>query len=369
MLQRARANPSVGLFDLDRFDSEVWDGVAVSRRTPMQEYVWTQAAANALSPGRPVQVMTVGNPTAPLALAPLITPARGRSRLLGAEELGEPVEVIYRDEVALEHLVNGLASCGRPISFGHYPADGTFIDLLTTAYNRRGTVVSKPLPKRAAPFIELDDTWLEPEQNFTSRRRSDFRRMQRKAAGLGCVTFDILTPSPDEVDSLVDKAVAVEAKSWKAASGTAIAMNPEQNRFYRIYARAAAAAGILRISFMHFDGVAAAMQIAVETNERFWLLKIGYDDALKGCSPGNLLLRETIAHAAARNLKSFEFLGKEADWTKVWTSAARPITALRTYPYNFAGVHAMSGDAVHAAVPRINKAVEAFGRRRRTVDA
>ena len=40
------------------------------------------------------------------------------------------------------------------------------------------------------------------------------------------------------------------------------------------------------------------MQVAVETGGRFWLLKVGYDERFARCSPGSLLLLETIRHAA-----------------------------------------------------------------------
>lgn len=102
--------------------------------------------------------------------------------------------------------------------------------------------------------------------------------------------------------------------------------------------------GILRLCFMRIDGKAAAMQFAVESDSRFWLIKVGYDDAFRQVSPGNLLMRETIAHAAAKGLKTYEFLGKEAEWTRLWAGDARPIATLRTYPYNIRGLAAFLSD-------------------------
>lgn len=349
------------LIDLSRFSSAVWDDLAPERRTPMQEHLWTQSAAEVLSPDRPCKVATIGSPDAPAALAPLTVSARGapRYRLLGAEELGEPVEVIYRDEASLVALAKGLAGLDRPLSFGHYLSETPFTAYLRAAYLGRGAVVTRALPMRAAPYITLSDAWLEPEQNFTTRRRSDFRRMQRKATKLGEVRTDILSPSIDEVDALIDEAFTIETRSWKGETQTAIAFNAQQASFYRLYGRRACEAGMFRVCFLRISGQAAAMQLAVETNNRFWLLKIGYDDVFKACSPGNLLLRETIRYAARRKHLSYEFLGKEAQWTKVWTSQARTIVALRTYPYNLAGVRAASTDATDAVKNRISKSIDA----------
>lgn len=346
------ARPAVAeQFDFDDFGGAAWDAVAPERRTPMQQHIWARAAAETLSPCVRVTAVTVGSLDKPLAVAPLRRDAHWPHRLslLGADELAEPVEVAYRDQAALEALAGGLARGSRPISFGHYHGDTPFIDALRRAWRGRGVVVARALPTRGSPSIALDRSWLEPESHFSSRRRSDFRRMQRAADKIGKVSFMIAAPTPEIVLKLLDEAIAIEARSWKARSGTALVQNAEQSRFLRRYAVLASEAGILRISFLKIDGSAVAMQIAAETDNRFWLFKVGYDEHYKRCSPGNLLLRETIRYAAGRGLASFEFLGKEAPWTTLWTEFARPLVALRVYPFNFAGAAAAAIDGIGMA--------------------
>ena len=79
------------------------------------------------------------------------------------------------------------------------------------------------------------------------------------------------------------------------------------------------------------------MQIAVEQNNAYWLLKIGFDPAFGNCSPGNLLLAESLRDAARRGLASLEFLGTVEPWTQVWTDQERKCVALRYYPFNVRG--------------------------------
>lgn len=344
----APSRPPVSVVDFDTLTPAAWNGVTAERRTPMQQHIWMRAAAEALSPDKPVKVIVVGSPQQPLALAPLARSTSGppRLRLLGAEELGEAVEVIYRDAAALEALAQGLAATHRALGFGHYLRDTPLIDALRRAYGRRGLVVTKPLAMRASPTIGLDQSWLEPEQHFSARRRSDFRRMQRAAEKIGPVTTEILTPTPDELPALFEEAIAVEATGWKGRSGTAISIDTRLQRFFRRYAELACAAGILRLCFLRIAGRAAAMQLAVETENRFWLFKIGYDESFSRCSPGNLLMRETIRYAAQRGLTSYEFLGKEAPWTQLWTETAQPIVALRTYPFAPFGLAALAADGI-----------------------
>jgi CelD/BcsL family acetyltransferase involved in cellulose biosynthesis len=349
-----------GVVNFEIFFAGAWNGVATERRTPMQQHLWARAAAEALSPTEHVGVVTVGPTDQPTALAPLARSDSGppRLRLLGAEELGESVEVCYRDEAALEALAAGLVRTRLPLSFGHYLADTPFIETLRRAYKGRGIVVAKMLPMRGSPSIELDESWIEPEQHFSSRRRSDFRRMRRNAEKLGTVTTEILQPSPTEVEPLFEEAMAVEATGWKGRSGTAIRIDQRLERFFRRYTQLACEAGILRMCFLRIDGKAVAMQLAVETDERFWLFKIGYDESYARCSPGNLLMRETIRHAARRGLKSYEFLGKEAPWTELWTQTARPLVALRTYPFNLAGLAALGADSLHSARQALERLLE-----------
>jgi CelD/BcsL family acetyltransferase involved in cellulose biosynthesis len=95
---------------------------------------------------------------------------------------------------------------------------------------------------------------------------------------------------------------------------------------------------------MRIGGRAAAMQIAAEFGGRLWLLKIGYDEEFSRCSPGTLLMLETLRYAAVRGLSAYEFLGTEEPWTRVWTQKAHPCLSVRIYPATRAGMTALVTD-------------------------
>lgn len=334
---------------------DAWDAAAGAGRTPMQHHIWAEAYAETMARNGRVNAYIVGPAHAPSAIAPMAVPvdAAKRQTLLGAEDLWESVEVAAADTASLRALAQELARSGKPMRFGHYPVDSDFIRFLKAAHGWRGAVVMKPFPGGAMPKIALDESWTEPETRLSSRRRSDLRRMARNADKEGAVSFEILDSFGDDLDALVDEAFAVEERNWKGRTGTAMAVDGQKGAFYRAYARKAAARGILRLCFMRIDGEAAAMQFAVECDDAFWLLKIGYDERYKRCSPGNLLMRETIAHAAKQGLSRYEFLGKEVSWTKLWASDARPIAALRTYPYTPSGLAALAGDGWALAAAKL----------------
>jgi CelD/BcsL family acetyltransferase involved in cellulose biosynthesis len=201
-------------------------------------------------------------------------------------------------------------------------------------------------PAIPTPTIALDGGWKDPESRFNAGRRSDFRRAERRAGEYGEVSFEILSPEPGEFDALFDEAVAVELRSWKGEAGTAIAADVAKESCFRHFFRSACERGTFRIAFLRIDGQAVAMQMALECLDRYWLFKIGFDEAFGRCSPGSLLMLHTIGWAAGRELKAYELLGNVEPWiAHFWTRERHECVCLRAYPFNASGAVAFAGDA------------------------
>ena len=158
------------------------------------------------------------------------------------------------------------------------------------------------------------------------------------------MSFEILSPTTKDVEPAVREAYAVEASSWKGQEKTAMALHPRRGEFYRRYAAAAAQQGILRVCFLRIGGEPAAMQLAVVSDHRFWLLKIGYNHKFSRCSPGTLLMSEAIRYAAQCGLRSFEFLGVDEPWISAWTPLTHRCVSVRAYPYGIRGALAVARD-------------------------
>ncbi len=95
------------------------------------------------------------------------------------------------------------------------------------------------------------------------------------------------------------------------------------------------------------------MQLALECGRGFWLLKIGYRAQFARCSPGMLLIAETIRYAASRDLVSYEFLGNADNWTRIWTQDEIPSVTIRAYPFRVRGFAALAVDAIRAVHRRL----------------
>jgi hypothetical protein len=309
----------------------------------MQTHDWVRICAEVFGLGSDLEIIVVGDgPTA--AIAPMFRsgPHGVRLEMIGANQLFEVTDFVYSDRSDMAALAGALVRTGRPIRLDRIPADSPLPAALVAAYRGRGVVISRET--RGCPWLPFDATWVDPEQRLPKHRRQNLRRARRIAESMGPVSFEILAPTPKQVEPAVQEAYRVEASSWKGHEKTAMALHPLRGEFYRRYAAAAAQLGILRLCFLRIGGEAAAMQFAVELDRRFWLLKIGYNYKFARCSPGTLLMNESIRYAAQAGLRSYEFLGVEEPWISAWTPLTHRCVSLRAYPYGIPGALSLARD-------------------------
>lgn len=331
------------LEDLDPL-AEAWDRLESGLASPMQHYIWTRAAVESFNTEDDLRVVTVGPRHRPAAVAPLVRRRRALPRweLASVTELYEPLDFLYADPPSLAALADALVELAAPLWLKRVPANSPVVAALREAYRGKGWVIIAP--DVACPWIALDATWLQPRDQLNAGRRSDLRRAERNAAKAGAVTYEILAPSLEQLGPLLDEAYRIEAANWKGAVGSALACDPPCGAFFRRYAAAACQKGILRLCFLRIGGQAAAMQLAIEWGEAFWLLRIGYDQKFARCSPGMLLLLHTIQYAARRHLRSYELLGAAAAWTQLLTHFTRPCVWIRAYPFGARGLATLASD-------------------------
>jgi CelD/BcsL family acetyltransferase involved in cellulose biosynthesis len=141
--------------------------------------------------------------------------------------------------------------------------------------------------------------------------------------------------------------------------------NAKQRDFFSSYGARAAARGTFRVNIMRIGGQPVAMQIASQSDGGYWLFKIGYDEAYARCSPGMLMLLESIRRAAQGGLESYEFLGKSAEWTAFWTETERPNCSLRYYPKSVGGMAALARDGLELGWRRARTSASRLAKHRK----
>jgi CelD/BcsL family acetyltransferase involved in cellulose biosynthesis len=317
---------------------------------PLTRPAWFAAAAREYGSGGGLRVVVVEDHDRVAAVAPLIVGRGGRLELLGAAQLPEPGDFAARDGAARAALARAVVGLRRPLYLGRLPRSSPTVDALQRALGRRGLLATRPADPW--PTLTLDEGWTASEGRLSSRRAGDLRRARRRAEQHGPISVDHHRPTPDRLDGLLAEALDVEAGGWKGSSRTALRHDPPLARFFLDWAHGAAADGSLRISFLRIDGTAAAMQVAAEADDRRSILKIGHTDAFTRCSPGLLLLLETIRDAAGRGLAAVELLGTVEPWTRAWTTEASETVCVRTYPATGRGAGRLTVDGLRAVENR-----------------
>ena len=235
-------------------------------------------------------------------------PARQAATSPGASGAARCPRAPGADGLPLRQCLRGrLPGCGSGRAAGLFEAEALPRPFIRPRGRRKclpqarsSCSVAKPA---RAPTSNSTSTTQAPERRLSARRQSDLRRARRRAQRLGSVSCEVLSPGPGELQPLMDQALDVEAAGWKGRERTALVHDSTRQAFFRRYAAAASSQGILRVCLLRIGDRIAAMQVAVETGGRFWLLKMGYDERFARCSPGSLLLLETIRHAALRELR------------------------------------------------------------------
>lgn len=324
-----------------------WDSLDTYLSAPVGQYPWVLSCAEALAEDSRLFIPVVRIGGEAVATAPLVRP-RGLFAVagqLGVEEHGEPGDFNYRDVESLDLLAAELADKRVPLALARTPAESPLSAALLRAYRHRGLVVLRPQP--GIPFIEIEGSEDDASAKLPARLRSDLRRARRRAERLGPISLRTHAPaSEEELRPLWDEALRIEAAGWKARSRSALALDRRVESFYRSYAIRACQQGTLRIFFLALGEDTASTMIALEAGERLWILKIGYDERFSKCSPGMLLMHEALRYAAHEGLRSYEFLGSAADWTRRWTDRERPIQRVLVYPYTLQGMAVLISDTV-----------------------
>jgi CelD/BcsL family acetyltransferase involved in cellulose biosynthesis len=346
----AEATDAAGLAAL----TPAWRAATAGAARPTEEPEWARACAETLGADAQLRAIAVADGGS-AAVAPLVwRPRDGRLELAGVRELYEPMDVPHSDPAALEELVGRVRATGRVLHLGRLPEDSAVIAAVRRAY---GTRLVRIAPACATPVVRLDGG--DPEQALSSRRRSDLRRARRRAEKLGPVGAEVLCPTARDVDVLLADAAAIEQRSWKGREGTALASDPGRYAFFLRYGRAAARRGTLRIAFLTIGDERVAMQLAIESGGRYWLLKVGFDEAFAAGSPGQLLMLETLRWAADRGVSTYELLGTAEPWTAAWTKETRPHVTLRAYPPSRRALPVLARDAALLAGERARPALRA----------
>jgi hypothetical protein len=156
----------------------------------------------------------------------------------------------------------------------------TYPAILQAAQDRRMLVVSE----RSRPYVTRD-FGLKRTGSTRKKLRQDWNRL----AGLG--TVDIVNDrAVDRAREAFEMFLALEAKSWKGANGTAFLCDEEDAAFARRLIGDLAARGQASVALLRLDGQVIATQVLLYCGRMAYTWKTAFDAEYGKYSPGTLLV-------------------------------------------------------------------------------
>lgn len=260
---------------------------------------------------------------------------------------------------ALEELTQAILAQGCPVHLNRIPSDCLELEAFEKVTSKKKMFVQTQDSR--SPWLPIAGSWNSYEKSISASRRSGLRRAYRRASQTGALTFEIVSPGGDDLDHYLEEVVSVEAAGWKEKVGTSMNARPVLRDFFWYYAHATAPTGILRLAFAKMNGKPIAVLMGVQFAQKFWVLKIGYDEQWARCSPGILLIHEAIRWSFENGLRAFEFLGNDESWIHMWTDLSHTYQSQSVYPLTVRGAVSFGID-----LPRMFMQKAASARRRIT---
>jgi CelD/BcsL family acetyltransferase involved in cellulose biosynthesis len=204
--------------------------------------------------------------------------------------------------------------------------DGTELGVLAAAAEAAGYRVTVRTLAHF-PRVRIDRDWHTYKSELSRNLRQNLARCWRLLNRRGAVRLDVV----ETVDGLPE-AFALESLGWKGTRRTAMNSHPATARFYTEIATWAAERRSLRLVFLRIDGHAIAFHLAIEEAGTYFPLKGGYDPTFHEYSPGNLIIDATLERAFTSGLKTYEFLGGEAEYKWRWATGATERIVFYAFP-------------------------------------
>jgi len=312
--------------------AEAWDELAgETDAPPFLRPGWFCAWSNAFGRGR-LTVVAVRRGGRLVGVMPL---SRRAGVLSSPTNWHTPLYgPVAADEEALRAILGGIRSQRpRRIDLSFLDGGGSVVRELRELSGSHHYVERTMM---RSPYLLINGDWETYWQGVSGKLRQTVRRCSRRLAEIGEVSLEIESGA-ERLDDLVAEGLQVEASNWKGRSGTAIASDPRTVRFYTELARWAAARGVLRFAFLRVGGRALAFHFALESQNKYYLLKPGYNEEFRKAGPGTVLTQKMVERAFSVGLDSYEFLGADDEHKMRWTSDVRPRVRIQAFASSPAG--------------------------------
>ncbi len=306
----------------------VWDRLVAKAglEHPFLEHAWARTWWECFGRGSKLHILLVTAGDDPIAIAPLI--------LTETHMWGVPLRrlgFLYNSHVPRADFIIGSQREEAYAAIWRHISTNRCWDLLQLCQLPEGSGTLEAIPRfasqdghpigvwqsGASPFVPLETSWPLYCEGLATKHKSNLRNRFKRLERSGAVELETIA-SGGTLSGAVEDGLQLEAAGWKKEAGTAITCDPSVAKFYSTFAGRASERGWLRLHFLASGPKRVAFDYSLLYQNRFYLLKLGYDPAFAAYSPSNLLLAKVMENAFEQGLEKYDFLGESADWKQCW---------------------------------------------------
>jgi CelD/BcsL family acetyltransferase involved in cellulose biosynthesis len=272
----------------------------------------------------------------PVALAPLFQPTEGPAEL-AVNFLSLRGEFLLGDADTLPfvtYVLEAMRADDREIVLKSVPSGSRTRSEVAQCARSAGYLVDET-ESRTSPYMEIAGSWEDYLATRTTKRVARWRKRVRKIENIDGMSVRRLDES-DDVDSLVDAFIDVEARSWKERNGTSIRGRGLED-FYHVMCGSLADLGWLHPVWLERERKMFAFVLGVVYGDVMYALKTSFDEKYGEFSPGTPLFHYLITDAFEMNLSRVDFLGEPSRWKSEWATGEREHVNLHLYPAGVTG--------------------------------
>lgn len=188
-----------------------------------------------------------------------------------------------------------------------------FYGVVQSFYPQYTVGVGPSTLRRGASLADGADAFL---QSRSPKFRANLRRAVRRAERAGMVyeAHDAFTRQ--EVESVFQRILSVERRSWKGLAGQGMDAPPSSSFYHHMLHRLAARGG-LRVGFMTCDGEDVAYIFGGVFERLYRGLQFSFDNEYKAYSLGNVIQWHMIRHLTAEGVTRYD-LGTDMEYKQRW---------------------------------------------------
>lgn len=182
-------------------------------------------------------------------------------------------------------------------------------------------LTGRDAPCGVCPILKLPESMDELLASLEAKFRHNLRTAQNRLGREGTVEF--VLAEREDAATLMGELFRLHELRWQERGEAGMLEAARLQRFHLEAAQRFAGRGMLRLYGLRSGGETIAVQYNFRREARYFYYLSGFDPARARCSPGAVLLAETIRQAIEEGGREIDFLRKREEFKYQWGARDR----------------------------------------------